>query len=129
MDKTNIEKHLFHIFLKEFQAVWLVKLQDLSIEIYTSDYNKIIPDSVRKASQINNYEDARHWYIENYVVEHSKNRLLVQTSIEYILSMLEQGESFYVDYGRINGDVVNYNQLYYDKIGESDDGLPEYVTG
>jgi len=127
VDKTDIEKHLFHIFLKEFQAVWLVKLQDLSIEIYTSDYNKIIPDSVKKASQINNYEDARHWYIENYVVEHSKNRLLVQTSIEYILSMLEQGESFYVDYGRINGDVVNYNQLYYDKIGESDDRTPEYV--
>jgi len=127
MDKDHIEKSLFHIFLKEFQAVWLIKLEDLSIEIYTSDYNKIIPDSVKKASIIKNYEEARHWYIDNYVVEHSRNRLLIQTDMEYILTMLGQGESFYVDYGRINGEVVNYNQLYYDKISEADNDTPEYV--
>lgn len=127
MDKDKIERHLFHIFLKEFQAVWLIKLEDLSIEIYTSDYKKIIPDSVNKATSIKNYEEARHWYIDNYVVEHSRNRLLVQTSMEYIMSMLEHGEAFYVDYGRINGEVVNYNQLYYDKIVEEESDKAEYV--
>lgn len=128
MDKEHIKQQLIDILCKEFQVVWLIKLEDMTMRIFSADKKKSIPDSVDTVLLMQNYDKARIWYIENYVVEHSRARLLQQTQIEFVLSKLENDESFFVEYGRINDGKINFNQLYYDKIVDPDSNEIAYIV-
>jgi len=122
----QINNQIINIFSKQYQSVWLIKLKDMSLEVFAENERKTIPDSVNTAKKINNYADARKWYAENIVVNHSKKRFLEQTSIDYVLNALSGEDSFHIEYARQLGNKRNYNQIIYDKIVGSDDEI-EYI--
>lgn len=127
MHNKYVHEQLMNIFCKEFQSVWLIKMDDQSLEVFAVDNEKAVPNSVKTVENFNSYDAARLWYVENCVVEHSKARVLAQTKLDVVISKIENGDSYFVEYGRISGDKINFNQLYYNKIVD-EDGNIEYVV-
>lgn len=123
-----IKEQLVDILSKEFQSIWLIKVEDLTMETFSSDIYADIPNSVETALKLNSYEIARKWYIEQFVVEQSKARLLEQTRIENVLNELKDKKTFFVEYGRNNKVEINYNQLCYGQILNPESQKIEYIT-
>ena len=128
MDNEYIREQLIEILCKDYQTVWLINLDDYTMEVFNVDRTKIIPGSVDTVKEINSYEDARLWYIDNCVAENSKEKLLRQTSINYILEQLEDGTPFYVEYSRVRDSKINFNQICYDKICDEKTGTPKFIV-
>jgi len=126
MVRNQINDKLIKVLCKDFQSVWLVKLEDMSLEIFSSSSQQSIEDCERQAAMIASYDEARLWYINNYVVAHSKARVLEATKIENVLEKTENGEAFFVEYGRVMDDITNFNQLWYDRI-YNDEGNLEFI--
>ena len=129
MNREEIYFQINQIISKEYQSLWLIKLDDLSIEVVFDNKLKAAPDSVAAAKKLLTYNEARKWYIENYVVEHSRERLLTQTAVDYILTELLSGESFFIEYGRLSEGRKNFNQLCYDKVVNADGKIEYLVMG
>lgn len=127
MRRESVKEKLIGVLCREYQSVWLIDVNDLSMEIFAADESKSINQSIAIASVMNSYEKARHWYIENNVMEHNRDRLKQQTSVEYILEMTSKGDPYYVEYSRVKDGEVNYNQLCYDRIANME-GRVEYIT-
>ena len=129
MTLESVKEELIKYFCKEYQSVWIIKLSDLSMKIFSSDSIKSIPKSIDTALELNSYESSRLWYIDNYVVPHDRARLLEQTTVENILSNTSNGDAYYVEYGRIKNDEVNYNQICYDRIVNKDGKTEYFIQG
>jgi len=122
-----VNHQLVNALYKEYQSVWKVDLSDMTLENVVFDGDKIPINSVDIARQLNSYEDARLWYIDRYVVENSRAKITEQTKLDYILEHVADGNSLYIDYGRIINGKVNNNQICYDKIVNLK-GEPEYIV-
>jgi len=127
-DKSYIKEQLIDILGKEYQTIWLISLKDMTMQIFKTDGKKSIPNSVNTALQLNSYDDARQWYVDNCVIEKHKDKVFKQTDLDYVLSMLKGGKSFFVEYGRLNSGQINFNQLCYDKIINPVTGENEYIA-
>jgi len=120
-------RQLMNVLLKEFQSTWLIKVNDLTLKIYKYDEDKAVPNSVQIAQNIKTYNEARLWYIENYVAEQSREKMLEETKIENVISKVKYGNSFFVEYIRTFGEEQNYNQLCFDKVINRK-GDTEYIS-
>lgn len=127
MTREQLNEKLIVNLCKEFQSVWLIKLEDCSLEVFTSDVSKIGPYSVDIALNMVTYDNARLWYVEHCVVENSKEKVLKETALENVLAETEGGESFFIEYGRTMGGEINFNQLWYDRILD-DEGTTKYIV-
>jgi len=128
MEMNRIKEQIIDILSKEFQTLWLIKIEDLSMEVFITDSQKSIPNSVDTAMELNSYEAARRWYIENCVAESSKDKVQKESAIENVLDKISNGQSFYVEYSRFNDGNINFNQLCYDKILKPDSDEIEYLV-
>jgi len=126
MFTEQINNQILNILSKQYQSVWLIKLEDLSLVTFSENKRKSFPQNIEAVQKMNNYDDARIWYIENNVVDYSKKRLLDQTSIDNVIHELSGEDSFYIEYGRQVGNKRNFNQIIYDKIVNSDNET-EYI--
>ena len=127
MNREEITNQINRILSRQYQSIWLICLEDLSLEIFYHNMDKAAPNSVKGATDLKSYNDARVWYIDNYSMPHSRKRLLEQTTVEYILSKLSLGDSFFIEYGRTANGHRNHNQLCFDKILNSN-GDVEYIV-
>lgn len=127
MTREQLNEKLIVNLCKEFQSVWLIKLEDCSLEVFTSDVSKIGPYSVDIALNMVTYDNARLWYVEHCVVENSKEKVLKETALENVLAETEGGKSFFIEYGRTMGGEINFNQLWYDRILD-DEGTTKYIV-
>jgi len=126
MTLENAKEELIKFFCKEYQSVWLIKLSDLSMEVFSSDAAKSVPKSIEIVSIMNSYETARIWYIDNCVVSQNRARLSQQTTIDNIIANTTDGNAYYIEYGRIKDGEINYNQLCYDRV-VNEEGQVEYL--
>lgn len=120
-------QQFLNVLMKEYQSAWLIKVDDLSLNIFTYDEKKAAANSVQTVLNMQNYEEARLWYIENCVVEQSRKLMLEQTTVDYILAKIAGGKPFFVEYGRCVDGEINYNQLCYNKIVDRNDNI-EYIS-
>lgn len=127
MTRESLINKLNLIFCKDYQSVLLIHVNDLTMEIFSADEEKSIPDSIDIVSAMKTYDTARSWYIDNYVVENHRRRLTELTRMENICSHISGGEPYYIEYGRVKDGEINYNQLCYAGI-ENDEGDIEYIT-
>lgn len=126
MNKEQLNEKLINALCKEFQSVWLINLSDLSLKMFASESDAHILEGIRLVSAMKNYDEARNYYIDNFVVEHSRPRMVEETKIDNVLKKTAGGDSFFVEYGRVVGDLTNYNQLRFDRIFD-EDGKTEYL--
>jgi len=122
-----LRRQLIELFLQEYQSVWLIKVDDLTLDVIVSDDNQVPPNSVETASGLRSYEEARNWYIDEYVVGHSKKMLREKSRMDYVLSQLSDKDSFFIEYGRKIEGIINSNQIRYDKIVKNN-GEIEYIA-
>lgn len=113
MNIENLNEKIVDCFCKEFQSVWIIDANDLSMCIFKADENASIPDSIETVINFNSYAKARLWYIDNCIVESDRKRLTEQTALENICANIMFGEPYYIEYSRISGNTINYNQLFY----------------
>ncbi len=127
-NNAYIRNQLLDIFSKEFQTVWLVKLPELTMETFSVDNNQIVINSVSTALEMNSYNGARKWYVDNCVVPHSKERVYRDSDMSNVLSELKNGKPYSIEYGRIKEDSINYNQIFYDKVLNPENDEIDYVV-
>lgn len=102
-----------------YESLWFVDASDLSLRNLKSS-DKIIPGSVATASQMT-YEEARLWYIDNYITDDDKEHVRAESQTDIVLSNVAASHTYTVNYKRINHDAINYNQLVYSNIDLGDD--------
>lgn len=126
MTKEQKKDKLIQFLCKEYQAVVLIDLVNMTRDFFTADEEHSILESGKFAAQMESYEKTRLWYIDNYVVEEDRRMLLEKTSVETVLDETKNGKLYYVEYSRIKDGKVNYNQLCFDSVVD-DDGNTRYV--
>lgn len=129
MLRQDINRQINAIVSKEYQGILLIKLEDLSLEVISNNANSDLAGVESLPDGFASYDDLRSWYIENYVIEHSRNRLLEQTSIEYIINKISDGNSLFIEYVRTLKGRRNLNQLCFDKIVNSDGAIEYLIMG
>jgi len=126
MTHEMLNQKVISALCREYESVWLVDSKTLEMSVFGADMVTSIPDSIYTAKKIQNYAAARTWYINNYVVEHDRARVLLQIQPENIRTQLEKKSFYTIEYSRDNMGVVNYNQLVYARVN-SDEGELEYI--
>lgn len=127
MGNDYIKEQIFEHLCKEYQSLWLISVADKSMKVYKQDNAKAIPNSVDNALKMRDFDEVRQWYVQNFVVGHLQEKVLAQTEMRYILDRLNEKAPYYVEYGRKNKGLINYNQLCFDKIISPDTKEAEYV--
>lgn len=122
------EKILSSIY-KEYQAIWLIDANDLSMQNLVQNKQFVIDNSVEIASELKYYEKAYKWYIDNYVVESQRDRVLLQADMTTVLEKTADGNPYFVEYGRLRHGQINYNQLCFDRIVNDDGELLSILLG
>lgn len=129
MTTEAINEKIIEFFCREYQTVWLIDAHDFSLKTFAADEGKSVPKSIDTARAINSYDNARKWYIENYVIEQNRSRMLIQTSIERIIEGTADGKTYNVEYNRISKDKINYNQLCYGRINNEEGNAEYFIMG
>lgn len=114
----KINKAVVECLCREYQSVWIIDAVDDSIDAYLST-RLAIEGSVDTATGMK-YDDARLWYANTCVLEEDREKLLELTRKELVLKELEEQDTYTVDYKRIDGDKVNYNQVYYALVDDEE---------
>ena len=127
MESELLNVKLIDSFCKEYQSVWLIDTQKQLMNSFYINKNKNISNTVDLAVVMKTYEESRIWYIDNYVVPYQRSRVTLQTTWERVLDETAKGETYYVEYGKLENGVLSYNQLCYDRI-ENDEGRLEYIV-
>lgn len=127
MDSKYVQGKIIENLCKEYQALWLISLTDLSMEEYYSSEDFFIQKAIDTVKDMSNYDEARFWYINNNVVESQKSELVKKTSIENILLNLSKEHRYIIEYRRSDNHKTLYNQLCYDKIQDKE-GTISYIT-
>ena len=115
---------------KEYESLWLVDARNFHIHIYDANEATVNKNAVVEVNDIlKDYEKARKYYISSYVVEEHRKRLLEETTVENVLENIAEGKLYYVEYKRIFGDEINYNQLVYAKVKEDENVITHFLMG
>lgn len=125
MDQKRIAQKVTDCLCEEFQAVWIVKIEDLSMTAFRLNLKGMLSDKVDIINKLNAYEEARQWYVKTFAVPRDRKNLDEQTRTENVLERIKDGKIYYVEYSRQSAGIVNYNQLLYKGI-EDDKGELEY---
>lgn len=120
MTNEELKSKIIESICKEFQAIWLVDANDLSMQVFSAMEDKIIPNSVSSAIEMNSYVKAYEWYISKFIVKSDREKVTRAVEMDRVMRETESGNPYYVEYERINGDCVNYNQLVYDRVYDGD---------
>ena len=128
VDFEQINTAIIECLCREYQSVWLIDTSDLSMRAFKTNEKTAVPGSVETVSSMN-YEDARRWYIDNCVIEEDRERLLEDTAPDNIYEKLKNNTTYTIDYKRVNGENINYNQLYYGVVNASGDKIYHFVMG
>ena len=123
----QINRAIIECLCREYQAVWVVDTEDYSMHPFMQGKD-VIPKSVDTAAKMD-YEFARKWYINTYIVEEDRDRVLEMSAVETVIREVLENETYTVDYKRLNGDRVNYNQLYYGMLNKGVDKVRYFVMG
>lgn len=129
MVRENINEELIKVFCKEFQAIWLIDIRDMTFEVFSSEEQRDIAGSEKFVSSMKFYDQALQWYIDECVLDYSKMRVSEETNIENVLERTKDGKPFFVEYGRVFNDSKNYNQLCFDRINDENGELQYVVLG
>lgn len=127
LTEEQLNRAIVECLCTEYQTVWLVDARTFKLTPYISNNTKI-PGTAEKAVNML-YDDARKWYIANYVAEEDRERLLKETDIDNVFAEIISNGIFTLDYKRVNGDVINYNQLFYGLVDENDGDVNHFVLG
>ncbi|MBP1592872.1 MAG: EAL domain-containing protein [Oscillospiraceae bacterium] len=126
MIEKEIVGKVLEVFLKEYQSVWLIDINDNSIKLYWPTEGRLyeeFADMMKVIDELSDYDKVRQWYADNYIGERYRKRLLEQSSLSTIISRTADGESFLIGYGRVIDNHKNYNQLVYDRINDENGEL------
>lgn len=125
MDIDRLTQKVTDCLCNEFQAVWIIKIEDLSMTAFRLNFSTIMDERAEVIKKLNSYPVAREWYINTVIMPSDRPNILQLTETEHVLNKIADGKPFYVEYNRQNAGIVNYNQLLYKGI-EGEDGKLEY---
>lgn len=128
IDYNRFNKAIIEQLTVEYQSLWLVDARDLSMVVYKQNTQTAIPGSIETAKEMD-YDTARKWYIDHYVTEADRERVLERTSVGYICERLCNNIPLVVDYQRVNCEWVNYNQLYFALVEKEDEEVTFFLLG
>lgn len=127
-EQNRIDRSVIEQLTIEYQSLWLVETKSLKMEIYKSNVSMAIPGSIETAIDMD-YNTARCWYIDNYVLEDDRERMLDQSSLDNILPRISMGIPYVVDYQRVDGENVNINQIFYSAVSKENDEVTHFIMG
>lgn len=120
-------KNIIQRLSYEFQSLWIVNISDLSMHLYSANEEESATAALMVAKSVHSYEDVRAWYLKNAVAAQDQSRLSEQTALDYILPRIADGKPLYVEYNRLDGDKLNYNQLFFTKYEADDEPMEHFI--
>jgi len=116
MTKEELINKITDCLCSEYQSVWLINTEDMTMRIFEADYETSVPDAITTVDAMNSYPKARDWYVENVVVERDREKVYALSDINTILKNLSENKAYFVEYNRNCAGSMNYNQLCYYKL-------------
>ena len=129
-DFSEYNEAVISCLCKEYQSLWLINARTLEIHVYSADglmANMEALDQVE--NKLGDYNKARQYYIENFIVSDHRRRMLDETRVENILENIADGQLYFLDYRRKYQGKINYNQLVYAKVAGDDEGITFFMMG
>lgn len=126
MAVENMDVKIADSMCSEYQSVWILNTKDCTMKLISAKKEQAASDSIDTAVKMNSYPQIREWYLENCVAAVDKKRVAEQTMLDYVLSRIQDGEPYYVEYTRVIGGRSNYNQIVYSKL-RFEDGSDDYL--
>ncbi|MCQ2459402.1 MAG: bifunctional diguanylate cyclase/phosphodiesterase [Ruminococcus sp.] len=120
MDKEKLNEKIVQSLCREYQAVWIVNLDEYSAKVFVSNSEIVIPVNICKGSAFSSYKATLDWYTDNYVAEHDRERVKEIASSEVVCEKLSVSDSYSVEYKRIFNGKDNYNQMVFSRIDDTD---------
>lgn len=114
---------------QEYHTLWLVKLKDLSMQLYRSNGVSTIQSAIKMALDNPNYSKLVKKYVDRYVAEKDRQRVLGKANIDHVLAKIAGGESYVINYLRQDDEGNrSYHQIIY-VMTRLDDGEDAFVLG
>lgn len=113
----------------DYHTIWIVDKATMSMKMLRQPGKGVIIDSVNKALQIDNADDAMAMYIDNYVCVEDKERMRRQVNTKVVLEKLSESDYYAVNFMRHKPDgTTNYDQMVFVNV-KTDDGKQQFVFG
>lgn len=129
MTEEVLIKKIADCMCAEFQSVWILNTKNDTMKLISEDRTDAVKYRVDNAIAANSYETIRKWYLEKCVDATDRARVDEQTTVDNILRMLADTESFSVEYTRIADGKLNYNQIMYSRLDFMDQDNEYVVLG
>lgn len=129
MISAELNAKINECLCREFQSVWLIDSKDYTMSVYASNEDASIPGAIGIVEEMNSYPIAKDWYIDNCIMEKDRERVRKMTQIEYLLPRISKDKSFFIEYSRIGGGNINYNQLCFSKIESENENFDYIILG
>lgn len=124
-DVSNIINRL----CSEFQSVWIIDIKTLNMNTYKVNKSTANLLSLTAVETLSTYPQIREWYIQNCIASFDQKRVDKQTTVDVVLEKISDGRPYCVEYSRINGDSVNFNQIYFAKYEPDEAKLEHFILG
>lgn len=114
---------------KDYQSLWTVDLKTGKLTLCKMNEVIAIPGTIQYATEKEEFECVRQWYIQNYIVEEHRKRVERETQLDKIVEGISNGDTYVVEYRRIYNNTINYNQLYFAKAEEENGQIVRFYMG
>ncbi len=103
---------------KEYHTIWIVRCDDLTMEIYRSTGESTVEGLVDMGLSCGTYDKFIEAYVDTYVVN-GTDSLMKDVSPAVMLERIKDGSLYTVDYIRMNDDTtISYHQVAFALAGE-----------
>lgn len=114
---------------QEYHTLWLVKLEDLSMQLFRSNGKSTIQGAIKMALDKPNYSFMVNQYADHYIVEKDRERVREKAQIDHVLKKISNGEPYVINYLRQNDEgEQSYHQIIYVKT-KLENGEDAFVQG
>ncbi|MDO4459368.1 MAG: ATP-binding protein [Clostridia bacterium] len=103
----------------DYHTIWLINRDTFDMELIRTTGVSTIKEALNRTIEQHDYSKTLTWYVQDYIAEEDKKRLLDLCSPETVLREIEKGTSYSVNYRRIdeNGHS-SYHQMTFSLAGD-----------
>lgn len=104
---------------RDYTTVWLVHMPEMTMQLIQSNGKDSIMEAARKIITLNDYMLGLKRYVQDYVIEEDRERMLFEASLEQVLENIQSDDIYKVVYRRKEKQKVEYFQLNFVAIANS----------
>ena len=126
LESEKKQNALLNGLARDYHTVWLVD-KDHHMHLYSSAGKNTIHSAVQLGLNLNNYDDFMNAYVEKYVAESDRERVLKEASLKSIEEKTPEDGIYTVTYRRLNEDgQTDYHRVCFARAVGSD-GEMNYI--